>query len=222
MKVSVIIPVFNEEKYIEKCLNSLARQVIKADEIIIVDNNCQDKTIKIARKFGVRIIKEKKQGLVFARNKGFNNAIGDILARCDADSILPSDWIKKIKKNFKNEKIDGVTGPVIFYDLPFKSSFYSILYMKILKLLQNGETLLGPNMAISKKIWDKINNKVCDNEKLIHEDIDLALHILEENGKIKYDWGLFAYISGRRIKFKPQSFFLEYPVRAIKNIYFHR
>lgn len=220
MKVSVIIPAFNEKKYIAHCLESLKQQEDKPDEIIVVDNNCTDQTIKIAKKYLVRIIKEKKQGIVFARNKGFNAAAGDILARCDADSILPPNWIKKIKINFKKNKIAGVTGPVVFYDLPLKANF-SILYLKIMKFMQKGETLLGPNMAITKDIWLKIKDKVCVDEKKVHEDIDLAIHILKEGGKIKYDWGLIANISGRRIKKKPQSFFIEYPIRAIKNIYFH-
>jgi glycosyltransferase involved in cell wall biosynthesis len=222
MKISIIIPVYNEEKYIKKCLDSLLNQIEKPDEIIIVDNNCTDKTISIVKKYPVKIVAEKKQGIVFARNKGFNIATGDILARCDADSVLPHDWVKKIKENFTKNKINGLTGPIIFYDLPFKTSFYSILYMKIMRFLQNGETLLGPNMAITKKIWEKIKNKVCVNEKMIHEDIDISLHIKDVGGKIKYDYKLIAFISGRRIKKKPQSFFIEYPIRLIKNIYFHK
>lgn len=222
MKISVIIPIFNEEKYIEKCLQSIFSQEEKPEEIILVDNNCTDKTIEIAKRFKeVILLKEKQQGIVFARNKGFNFAHGDILARCDADSILPTDWIKRIKNNFLREKIDGLTGPVIFYDLPFKKPFFSIVYMKLMKFLQKGETLLGPNMAITKKIWNKIKNNLCSNEKIIHEDIDLALHILKAGGKIKYDWRLIALISGRRIKKKPQSFFVDYPIRAVRNIYFH-
>jgi len=221
MKISVVIPVFNEQNYIENCLRSLVSQKEKANEIIVVDNNCSDKTIDIARKYPVKIIKEKKQGTVFARNRGFNEAKGEILARCDADSILPSDWIKKIKESFQRQKIDGLTGPVIFYDLPFKTTFFSILYMKTMKILQKGETLLGPNMAISKKIWNKIKNEVCLNEKRIHEDIDLSIHILRNLGKIKYEWQLFAYISARRMKNKPTSFFLDYPRRVIMNLLFH-
>lgn len=222
MKISIIIPAYNEEKYIKKCLDSLLNQIEKPDEIIIVDNNCTDKTISIVKKYPVKIVVEKKQGMIFARNKGFNIAKADILARCDADSVLPVNWIKKIKENFTSYKIDGLTGPVVFYDLPFKTPIYSIIYLKIMKILQNGETLIGPNMAITKKIWQKIKDKVCLNEKKVHEDIDLSLHIKDAGGKIKYDWQLVALASGRRIKNHPQSFFIEYPIRAIKNLYFHK
>ena len=159
MKVSVILPVFNEEGYVAKCLTSLRNQQEPADEIVVVDNNCTDRTIEIAKKFKVRVVKETKQGISYARNKGFNEAKYDILARIDADSILPRNWIKKIKKNFEKYKIDGLTGPVIFYDFPFKTPAYAQIYLELFKFIQKGEdTLIGPNMALTKKIWKEIKN----------------------------------------------------------------
>jgi len=226
MKVSLIIPVFNEEKYIGPCLDSLEKQIEKPDEIIIVDDNCTDNTINIVKKYKkslpIKIVKEKKLGIVFARNKGFSKAKGDILARCDADSVLPKNWIKKIKENFSKNKIDGLTGPIIFYDFFLKTSFFSKIYLILMKILQKGETLLGPNMAISKKIWGKIKKEVCFDEKNIHEDIDLSLHILKNKGRIFYDWQLIVYASARRITKTPWIFFLNYPWRLIKNLLSHR
>jgi glycosyltransferase involved in cell wall biosynthesis len=226
MKVSLIIPVFNEEKYIGPCLDSLEKQIEKPDEIIIVDDNCTDNTINIVKKYKkslpIKIVKEKKKGVVFARNKGFSKAKGDILVRCDADSILPKNWIKKIKENFSKNKIDGLTGPIIFYDFFLKTAFFSNIYLILIKILQKGETLLGPNMAISKKIWEKIKKEVCFDEKNIHEDIDLSLHILKNNGKIIYDFNLIVYASSRRIVKTPWIFFLNYPWRLIKNLVSHR
>jgi len=226
MKVSLIIPVFNEEKYITLCLESLEKQIEKPNEIIIVDNNCTDNTINIVKKYKkilpIKIVKEKKKGVVFAKNKGFSKAKGDILARCDADSILPKNWIKKIKEDFSKNKIDGLTGPIIFYDFFLKTSFFSKIYLILMKILQKGETLLGPNMAISKKIWEKIKKEVCFDEKNIHEDIDLSLHILKNNGKIIYDFNLIVYASSRRIVKTPWIFFLNYPWRLVKNLLSHR
>jgi len=91
-----------------------------------------------------------------------------------------------------------------------------------MKILQKGETLLGPNMAISKKIWKKIKKEVCFDEKNIHEDIDLSLHILKNKGRIFYDWQLIVYASARRITKTPWIFFLNYPWRLIKNLVSHR
>ena len=101
MKVSVVIPAFNEEKYIGKCLKSVVNQIMPADEIIVVNNNCTDKTEVIAKKFGARIVKEKVQGMTPARNRGFNSVKYEIIARTDADTVVPKDWIKIIKNNFK-------------------------------------------------------------------------------------------------------------------------
>jgi len=218
MKISVIIPVYNEEKYIKTCLSAIFNQTAPANEVIVVDNNCTDKTIKIAKEFPVKIIKEKKQGMIQARNKGFNSAKFQLIARTDADSIVPNNWIGKIKNNFQKEEIDALTGPIIFYDLPFKSSLPAVNFLKIMNFIQKGPTLIGPNMALTKKMWNKVKNKVCLDNKKVHEDIDLALNILLSQGKIKYDYSLVVKISGRRIKNNPTSFFIEYPIRTIKTI----
>lgn len=222
MKVSVIIPVFNEENYIDKCLESLQNQEEKPDEVIVVDNNCTDETVKIAKKFPVKIIKEKRQGIIFSRNRGFNAARFEIIARCDADTILPKTWIRKIKENFSQRKIAGITGPVFFYDLNIPTLFLVKGYLKAMKFFQKGKnTLLGPNLAISKKIWVKIKNKVCFDDKKVHEDIDLALHIYQAGGEILVDENLVIKASGRRIIKNPFSFFIEYPIRLIKTLLVH-
>jgi len=223
MKVSVIIPTYNEEEFIEKCLESLKRQQKKADEIIVVDNNSTDRTVEIANKYNVIVIKEPKQGIIAARNCGFNEAKHEIMARIDADVIVPPDWIKKIKKNFSTGQIDALSGPVIFYDLPLSASYYTRFYLFIMKITQRGkETMIGPNMALTKKIWQKIKNDVCLNDKKVHEDIDLAIHINKAGGIIKIDKNLTIKASGRRINSNPQSFFIEYPIRAFQTIFIHK
>lgn len=221
MKISVVVPAFNEEKYIRNCLESLKNQEMPADDIIVVDNNCTDKTINIAKKYPVRIIKEKKRGIIFARNTGFNAAKHEIIARCDADTIVPKNWVKRIKLNFAKKKIDGLTGPASFYDLPFPTLFFTIAYLKGMKIIQKGKnTLIGPNMALTKKIWNKVRGEVCLDEKKVHEDIDLALHI-NRYGKIDFDSTLVVAASARRIKYHPFSFFGEYPLRLIKTLITH-
>lgn len=223
MKISVVIPVFNEEKYLDRCLKSLKNQQVSPDEIIVVDNNCTDNSIKIAKKYRTRIIKEKKQGMIFARNRGFDAARFEVIARCDADTILPKNWIKKIKESFQKNKIEALAGLVSFYDhwLLKKNLFFSKLYFKIMKLLLGHEVLAGPGMALTKKIWRKIKNEVCLNEKKVHEDIDLAIHIAKY-GRIKFDPDFLVFASSRRIKNNPLSFFIEYPIRLIKTLLIHR
>ena len=225
MKVSVVIPVYNEEKYIKNCLDSLMKQKEMPDEIIVVDNNCTDKTISIVKKFeGITVIQEKKQGISPARNKGFNSAKYEIIARCDADSILPDNWIKNIKETFsKNGQIVGFTSSIIFYDLPIinKSDLPSDIFHYVSKIILGFPSFVGPSMAIRKNIWSKVRNEICTNDKEVHEDIDLAIHI-KKYGEIFFEPNVVVKISGRRIKHNPLSFFLEYPLRLTKMLKMHR
>ncbi len=223
MKISVIIPAYNEKKYIKNCLASLKNQQEAPDEIILIDNNCTDNTVSIAAEFNITIIKEPQQGMIAARNRGFNEAKCEILARIDADVIVPPDWIRKIKENFSASRIDALSGPVILYDLPLPASFYAKFYLFIMWIIQGGKkTILGPNMALTKKIWLKIKNDVCLNDKKVHEDIDLAIHINKAHGIIRIDNNLLIKTSGRRINNNPLSFFIEYPIRAIQTILSHK
>lgn len=221
MKVSVIIPAFNEEDCIGRCLTGVLNQTVPADEIIVVDNNCTDKTAAIAGKFGVKIISEKIQGMTPARNRGFNSSKYDIVARIDADVVVPSDWISRIKKNFVKKGVDALTGPVILSDsrskLIAKSPLPAHIYIESLKFLSNGKIyLMGPNMSLTRDIWLKVKNKVNLDDKKVHEDLDLSLKIIKIGGKIKYDKKLIVYGSVRRMEKHPESFFIEYPIRMIK------
>lgn len=221
MKVSVVIPAYNEERYIWKCLESFTRQSVPADEIIVVDNNSQDNTAKIAKQFGVKVIKEKKQGMIQARNRGFNEAKYEVIARCDADVILPKNWIKKIKQNFEKRKIDALLGPVMYYDLPIKSSIFSKIFIHWTKLINKHHVLIGPNMALRASMWEKVKDDVCLLDTEVQEDIDLALHIKHYKGVIHYDKSFIASISARRMKYNPLSFFVVYPVRSIETFLNH-
>ena len=222
MKITLVIPVYNEEKYLKDCLLSVMAQEVRPDEILIIDNNCTDKTIEIARMFPVTIIKEPVQGMTPARNCGFNHATGDIIARCDADTHLPPDWIKRIKMNFETKKIDALTGPVEFYDLKVKSMPIINLYFDFIKPIFHNEVLSGPNMALTKIMWNRVKDHVCMDDKKVHEDIDLSIHITTEHGVIGRDPDLLVHISGRRIKKNPKSFFGEYPVRFMKTLLYHK
>lgn len=225
MKISVVIAAYNEEKHIGLCLDSLMKQTRKPDEIIVVDNNSQDKTSQIVKKYSqVKLIFEKKPGTIPARNTGFNKAKGEIIARCDADTIVPPDWIEKIEKVFlKKNSIIAVSMPILTYDIPFirnKLKFLFYLYMFIPRLFIGHYPLLGPSMAIRKTIWDKIMPELCTDPKKVHEDLDISFHI-KKLGKVYHDKTNLVLTSGRRIKYNPWSFFGEYTIRFFKMLRNH-
>lgn len=223
MKVSVIIPAYNEEQRLGRCLEYFRLQVEPADEIIVVDNNSTDKTAEIARKYGARVVRESIQGMIPARNRGFNEASGDIIARTDADTHVPKDWIKKIKQTFlQNKDIIALSGPAMFYDIPQFSNISdwpSKVFFEAFNKAFHHDFLFGPNMALRKDAWRKVKDDVCLNDKDVHEDIDLSLH-LAQYGKIKFDSDLVVSSSARR--WKKISPYFEYPYRALKTIRRHK
>lgn len=225
MKISVVIPAYNEEAYIRNCLESLVKQQVKPDEIIVINNNSTDKTVAIAKEYPVKIVTEKIQGMIPARNRGFNEAKYEIIARTDADTIVPSDWIKEIKKNFKDKSLVALSGPAHFYDLPVavKQGTFTIealfSYIRLFKQIMKHDCLYGPNMALRKNSWEQIKKTICLDDKDVHEDIDLAIH-LAAVGKIKFDYKLLVESSFRR--WKKIDAYLDYTNRAIKSIRTHK
>jgi glycosyltransferase involved in cell wall biosynthesis len=101
--LSVIIPAFNEEKFLPRCLESLKNQKFKDFEIIVVDNNSTDKTAEIAKKFNVILVSEKSQGVAYARNKGAEIAKGEILIFNDMLFAKSLNKFIKIKNIIKSK-----------------------------------------------------------------------------------------------------------------------
>lgn len=109
--ISVIVPAYNEEATIKNCLKSLLRQNFpkRSYEIIVVDNNSSDQTVKIVKKFNLKLVKEERQGLVFARMKGIEESRGETIAFIDADTIVKPQWLSKIQEIYqKYPKVVGL------------------------------------------------------------------------------------------------------------------
>lgn len=218
LKVSVVIPAYNEAAYIKKCLDALMAQEEPADEIIVVDNNSTDDTVAIAQQYPVRILHEQTQGIIPTRNTGFDAARYPIIARTDADTEVAPDWVKEMKHIFEdNPKCQAVTGAANYDGLPESISYLLVSRFLIVCTSSLGHyPLIGPNFALRNTMWQKISREVCTSDREVHEDIDLSIHIHQFGGEIVFHPHMRTYSSLRRIMNKPQSFFVEYPQRLVK------
>ncbi len=212
--LAIVIPAYNEEKYIGGCLESIARQTVAPDEVIVVDNNSTDKTAVIAASFPfVRLLRESAQGIAPARNRGFNEATSELIARLDADTQLPPDWIAIAHKLMDQhaKTITALSGPPShIHDLPpgLGRKLIGRLvvkhgYFKVSKLMLGHHALFGANMLITKKAWQRVKKEVCLNSRAVHEDMDLALHVAKY-GEVLYSTQLTASVA-RRTFFEPPS-----------------
>ncbi|MEX1995500.1 MAG: glycosyltransferase family 2 protein [Candidatus Saccharimonadales bacterium] len=177
LTLSIVIPVYNEEDYIGRCLDAIAAQSVKPDEVIVIDNNSTDKSEEIVRSFSfVKLLRENQQHQVFAQKTGFDHAKSDILGRIDADTVLPPDWVKKVKAAFtEDSQTVAVTGGANPYDIRFKRTGKVIFnfYINLAGLLAGRRMIWGANCAIRRTAWHKIRNKILLRPD-IFEDYDLS------------------------------------------------
>jgi glycosyltransferase involved in cell wall biosynthesis len=181
----------------------VAAQSVAPIEVILVDNNCTDGTVRIARQFPfVTVIREKRQGLIPARDKGFDYAKGDILARIDADTRIGPDWVKTVRTGLSERSVHAVTGPakaIVDIHLPFLySKLWSSVYFKFIRRSWGIDVLWGPNMAIEKKAYKKIKSGLSKDSTEVHEDQDISILMHKKGLGIKILPGLNASVDGSR------------------------
>jgi glycosyltransferase involved in cell wall biosynthesis len=208
--VSVIVPAYNEEKYIERCLESvLAQDQSPEFEVIVVDNGSSDKTGLIVRmRFPqVKLISEPKKGVVFARNRGAKEAQGEILFFVDADVVLPRRHIKNVMNKFKDDqKLVALSGPYAFegnFYLKFITLF-SYLFLAlpaeylINRLLGLAASGIAGNLAVRKEAFEKIGGF---NEEIAFygDDTDFFMRA-RRLGRTRFFFDLIVGTSGRRLQ----------------------
>lgn len=198
--VSVVIPAFNEEKFISKTLQSLLKQNFKNFEVIVVDNNSTDKTAELAKSFGAIVLFEPCKGISNARQKGFLSAKGTIIASTDADTILPPNWLSHIIQRFEKDKnLIGIGGIFKYYSgsiivrLVVDYFLYPLLLLD--KICSGGWIFMGSNFSVKKQAFLDIGG--FNTELVLNEDVELSYR-LRKIGKIKLDPNLCVKTSGRR------------------------
>ena len=201
--VSIIVPILNEEKILEKTLKNIKKQTYKNYELIVVDNGSTDNSVKIAEKYADKVLHEEKKGSIYAMVKGFENAKGEILVTCDADSLYPIDYLERIIKTFnKNKNIVAIYGPFKFLESGKVSNFFTWLGYVISdflsKIFTNTFIVGAANFAIKKDIYIKIGG-YDTKSNLASQDFRLAKK-LSKFGKVKFLPSLIVSTSNRRFK----------------------
>lgn len=122
IKISFVIPAYNEEKYIGDCLRSILplRDDPSIHQIIVVDNGSTDGTRDVARSFpDVLVVEEPEKSLSKARQRGFAIATGNLLASIDADNRIDRAWLDRVKEHFEtSERLVCLSGPYRCTDIP--------------------------------------------------------------------------------------------------------
>jgi glycosyltransferase involved in cell wall biosynthesis len=183
LTISVVIPAYNEEKYLPLTLQSIKSQSLTPYEVIVADNNSTDKTAEIAKEYGARVVHVKEQGNVYAMKGGLDAARGDIIAGVDADTVVSSNWIEVINQAFTNGQVVGATGSIHIADKTTFTSLNNFFYYIFLQInfWLGLPHLVGFNFAVRKETYHKIGGVNTDYE--MSSDVELGLR-LKEYGKV--------------------------------------
>ncbi|WP_349898353.1 glycosyltransferase family 2 protein [Parafrigoribacterium soli] len=202
VSISVVVPCRNDADMLAVCLRALAGQTRRADEIIVVDNGSTDATALVAVDAGARVIHEPVQGIARATAAGFDAASGDILARLDADSIPPADWLERIERALATAGgLAAVTGPGDFYGSSrlvawLGRTLYIGGYFAFVGLLLGHPPLFGSNLALDAAVWGRVRHLVHTTTRQVHDDLDLSYQ-LRPDMTVIYDPRLRVAISAR-------------------------
>lgn len=158
-RFSIIVPVYNVEKYLERCLNSLVNQTYKNIEIICINDGSTDNSPSILEKFknshpstNITVISQKNEGLSSARNKGLSFAKGDYVSFIDSDDWVDNNYYEVFSTILKNTNYDIVMANTkrVKNNEVIPNSIKEITtnkFSKKIKILQNGS------------VWDKVYNR---------------------------------------------------------------
>jgi len=175
IKISVVLPFFNAEKTLERAIKSILNQTYVNFEFILVNNNSTDKSIEIVQKYlkldnRIKLIHEKKQGVVFASNKGMQCAKGQFIARMDADDeSLPERLEKQIEFLENNIEIDAV-GTLVKYSGKYEN-------LGLHKFVEYTNTVITPKQISDKRFSELV---------VINPSIMFRKSSLEKYGHYKY------------------------------------
>ena len=201
MKISVVIPAYNEEKYIGKTLESIK----KLDpgehklEILVIDGDSTDKTAQIAKSHGAIVHHEPHRGIGFARQHGIKHAKGEIIAFTDADTIVSKDWLLRHIAILNKPGVVLSLGVFSLYDSSFPYYQFMNYFLAPVMWISNKvfkvPMAVGQNMAFWKQRGLDIGG--FNQDLKLAEDFDFAVR-MKRVGKVVFSYNLCVESSGRR------------------------
>jgi glycosyltransferase involved in cell wall biosynthesis len=210
MRISFVVPAYNEEAYVGRCLEAIVAQTQSHPqnfEIIVVNNASTDRTREIALSYPrVQVVDEPRKGLTYARQAGFDASTGDYIANVDADSVLTPGWVDEVIRNFtQHPQLAALSGPVIYYDLTPRQRVLVRVYYFIAwstyainrYLLRVGSMIQGGNFIVSRRALQAIGG--FDTSIAFYgEDTDIARRISKQ-GPVVFTLKLKMFTSARRL-----------------------
>ena len=220
MRLSFVVPAYNEEAYLPACIESILSQAAEYPgqiEVIVVNNASTDRTREVALGYpGVTLVDEMRKGLTFARQAGFDASSGELIANVDSDARLTPGWIAQVLSTFaadavamanhpKKRPLVALSGPQVFYDLPRRRRVIVHLYFVVAKLiyftsryiLRVGSMVQGGNFVLSRTALEQIggfNTAI----SFYGEDTDIARR-LSAVGEVRFTFNLKISTSARRL-----------------------
>lgn len=192
MKVSVVLPAYNEELLIENTLKTIKEQDYNEDfEIIVCDNNSVDKTAEIAERNGARVVKEYRKGTRFAYDTAMRAATGDLILVTNADTRLPKNWISSIVKEYENPDVVAVGTNVKFYGCPG----WINAFLAFCSALNPKKAMWGVSMSCRREAFYKVGG--LNHGVNVNEDAIFSL-LLEKIGTVKFLQNVYVEMDGRR------------------------
>ncbi|MGC9113509.1 MAG: glycosyltransferase [Candidatus Micrarchaeia archaeon] len=202
--ISVVVPAFNEEKYIGLTLDSLRRQEYPKEkfELIVSDDKSTDKTAEVARKYGAKVVFCGKHRIGANRNNGAraSSKQAEIIAFVDADAVVPPQWLRAVARAFRNERVVLVQGPVQPASNGRPCSAWMRLFLDAyFKLMIAFGMPSGPgsNYCVRKSAFNKVGG--FPEDAVTGEDLALAKKLLK-HGKAVFADDAFLYVSDRRVR----------------------
>lgn len=205
--VTVVIPVLDDAVELAECLRLLATQSHPPDEVVVVDNGSVDDSVAVATAAGAVVVHEPRRGIPYAAATGYDAATGDVIARLDADSRPGPQWVERAVAAMADGRVDAVTGPGRFHDLPrglglIASLLYLGAYFGSTALAVAGVPLWGSSMALRRSSWQRVSALV-HRELDVHDDMDLTF-ALGAHSVVRFDRRFSVGVSGRSLRPGPQ------------------